>query len=157
MRIEQIDTVIDLIANAMNAEEAEWAGQTLDFYFACLAKGLDPAREYFVIQPEQKLIGIVGLHYYRWGPPENVWLSWFAVDPGYQGQGYARAMLTAIESYALQRGYRKFFIETYASTVFEKALGFYQHMGFQAAGHISDYLADGSRMCVLYKRLSDSG
>jgi GNAT superfamily N-acetyltransferase len=156
MLVSQSEAVIDLIARAMNADEAIWARQTLAFYFDCMAKKLNPGREYFVIRDQHLLIGIVGLHHYRWGPPQNVWLSWFAVDPGQQGRGYARAMLTAIEEHARQRGYRQFFIETYASPEFEKALGFYRHMGFHPAGHIDHYLADGSQMRVMHRTLSGS-
>lgn len=156
MQASQSETVIDLIASAMNRDEAAWARQTLTFYFDCLSRRIDPAREYFVMQVNQQLVGVVGLHHYRWGPPQNVWLSWFAVHPDHQGRGYARAMLMAIETHAIMRGYHHFFIETYARPEFDKALGFYQHMGFSSAGHINHYLADGSQMRVLYKRLADS-
>ena len=142
----QSEAVIKLIASAMNTDEAAWARQTLAFYFDCLSKHIDPAREYFVMQINSQLVGVVGLHHYRWGPPQNVWLSWFAVHP----------MLTAIETHAIQRGFHHFFIETYASPEFEKALGFYQHMGFRSVGHIDHYLADGSQMRVLFKSLVDS-
>ena len=156
MLASQTEAVVDLIASAMNRDEAAWARQTLAFYFDCLSKHIDPAREYFVMPVKQQLVGIVGLHHYRWGPPQNVWLSWFAVHPDHQGRGYARAMLTAIETHAIARSYRNFFIETYASPEFEKALGFYQHMGFSSVGHINHYLADGSQMLVLCKPLADS-
>ena len=156
MQVSQCEAVIDLIAGAMNQDEAAWARQTLGFYFDCLSRDIDPAREYFVAQVGQHLVGIVGLHHYRWGPAQNVWLSWFAVHPDHQARGYAKTMLRAIEIHAIKRGYRHFFIETYASPEFDKALGFYQHMGFRFAGHIDGYLPDGSQMRVLYKSLSDS-
>ena len=152
----QMEAIIDLIARAMNLDEAAWARQTLAFYFDCLEKHIDPAREYYVMRKEQHAIGVVGLHHYRWGPPQNVWLAWFAVHPDHQGQGHARAMLESIEAHARERGYRQMYIESYASPEFEKALGFYQYMGYRPAGYIDHYLSDGSQMRVLHKPLFDS-
>jgi hypothetical protein len=69
----------DLIARAMNAEEGTYAEKTFREYFASRANAIDDGRELFVLADGDKIIGITGLHNYVWGPPMNVWLSWFAV------------------------------------------------------------------------------
>ena len=65
-----------LIVAAMNEDEGEWARQTFDFHFACLKVGIDSTRQFYIACADDVIIGIVGLHHPRWGPEENVWLSW---------------------------------------------------------------------------------
>ena len=81
------------------------------------------------------------------------WLSWFAVEPSLQRQGHGRALLKAIESIALDHGYRKFLVETYTHVDFTSARGFYASQGFSEVGRISNYLHDGSDMIVYGKEL----
>lgn len=153
IQADEQDSVVALIAAAMNADEARWANQTLSFYFECQAAGIDAYRRIYIVRKEADLLGVVGLHEYRWGPPENVWLSWFAVHPRHQGQGLGRGLLQTIEVRARELGYRKMFIETYEHADFARAIGFYRHLGFTDAGQIGGYLPDNSAMLVLSKLL----
>lgn len=98
-------------------------------------------------------MGLVGLHHYVWGPPENVWLAWFAVHPDAQGRGVGSRLLSAIEAIAVSRGYGKLLVETYDHPDFERARAFYGRMGFRKVGTIEDYLPDGSAMIVYGKAL----
>ena len=103
---------------------------------------------------EASVIGLVGLHHYVWGPPENVWLAWFAVHPDTQGRGFGARLLGAIEVMAARRGYGKLLVETYDHPDFENARSFYGEMGFRKVGTIEDYLPDGSAMIVYGKALT---
>lgn len=99
-------------------------------------------------------MGIGGLHHYCWGPPENVWLSWFAVEPESQGRGLGVILLAAMTAEAHKRGYRRLFIETYSTSEFARARAFYAAQGFQAVAAIPSWQSDGGDMVVFFKNLS---
>lgn len=145
-----------LVGRAMNADEGRWAARTMGFHFGCRAHGLDDGRSYFVRRQGGTIVGLVGLHHAVWGPEENVWLAWFAVDPDCQGQGLGRELLAAIERVAVMRGFRKLLVETYEHPDFDKARRFYERNGFRRSGQIADYLPDGSAM-VIYAKLLGPG
>ncbi|MGD8784228.1 MAG: GNAT family N-acetyltransferase [Thioalkalispiraceae bacterium] len=140
--------VVSVITAAMNSDEAEWAKQTFDFHFSCLAQGINSAREFYLAKFNEEIAGITGLHRYRWGPVENVWLSWFAVSPSYQKQGAGKWLLSKMLEKASRDGYRKLFIETYENNTFKSAVEFYRSQGFRQVGKVDGYLPDGSAMLV---------
>lgn len=156
MRAGHIDEAVELVARAMNPAEGRWAHKTMQYHFDCLKHAIDDGRSYYVWQRAQRLCGLVGLHHYHWGPERNVWLSWFAVDPELQRQGYGAALLAAIERIALEKGYDRFLVETYDHDDFASARAFYLAQGFAEAGRIDDYIGDGSDMVVFSKTLVSS-
>jgi GNAT superfamily N-acetyltransferase len=153
MSEEDIEVAAGLVARAMNADEGRWAARTMHFHFGCQAHGLDDGRMYYAFKQGGRIVGLAGLHHVIWGPEQNVWLAWFAVDPGIQGRGLGRKLLTAVESVAIEKGFRKLLIETYEHADFDKARRFYERNGFRQAGRVSDYLPDGSPMVVYARRL----
>jgi GNAT superfamily N-acetyltransferase len=146
-----VEASVALIARAMNADEGRWAARTMEFHFGCRRHGLDDGRMYHVYRSGGTVAGLVGLHHVVWGPEENVWLAWFAVDPDRQGQGLGRRLLTAVERLACEKGYRKLLVETYGHRDFDKARRFYEGAGFCEAGRVAGYLPDGSAMVVYAK------
>lgn len=142
-----------LISRAMNADEGRWAARTMAFHYGCRRHGLDDGRTYYVWKQDGAVTGLVGLHHVVWGPEENVWLAWFAVDPDRQGRGLGRTLLAAVEKIAIERGYRKLLVETYEQDDFDTARRFYESNGFRKTGRIADYLGDGSAMVVYAKAL----
>jgi len=154
-----------LISRSMGSGEAEHAKNTFDFHFKCdefdpdhsfnmqMDTSINSGRCFYVVKHNTNIIAVTGLHQYRWGPDENVWLSWFAVEPKWQSQGVGAWALQQTEAMAKQRGYKKLFIETYSRDTFSRARYFYQKRGFLPVGHITDYLTDGSDMLVFCKRL----
>ena len=138
---------------AMNKQEADWAAEAFDFYFTCQKKQINPARQYFTAWCDEALCGLVGLHHYRWGPPGNVWLSWFAVHPSFQRQGLGSKLISYIQDIATQNGYKKILIETYSSKEFAMARDFYQRHGFEQTGKIERYINEETDMLVYSRRL----
>ena len=153
---EQIEEAVALVSRAMNPTEARWARKTMQYHFDCLKHGIDDGRAYYVWQRAERLCGLVGLHHYHWGPEQNVWLSWFAVEPDLQRQGHGAALLAAIERIALEQGYSRFLVETYDHADFASARAFYLAQGFSEVGRISDYIGEGSDMVVFRKALMSS-
>jgi GNAT superfamily N-acetyltransferase len=125
-----IGSVARLIGHAMNADEGKQALDTFDAHFSSKSHGIDDGRSYYVLAQDIDARGVVGLHQYLWGPPENVWLAWFAVDPELHGRGLGAFLLDAITHKAKQLGYMKFFIETYSTPEFDRARAFYRAKGF---------------------------
>ncbi len=148
-----LEECVDLISRAMDPDEGRYAQTTFDLHFGCQRHGVDDGRRLYVSEEGDRIVGIVGLHFYAWGPPENVWLSWFAVDPDCQGAGYGRRLLNAALAEASRHGHSKMLIETYSSTTFTKATRFYLAQGFAVAGTVADYLPDGSSMVVLSRSI----
>ncbi len=155
MSAKDIGSAVELIAAAMNRHEADWARVTMEFHFECLKHKLSDGRCYYVWKEGDKITGLVGLHNYIWGPTENVWLAWFAVDPSYQSKGYGGRLLLEVEKLAVDMGYKKFFIETYDNPVFDKARSFYQTKRFTEVGFVKNYLPDGSSMIVYEKQFQE--
>ncbi|MEJ2397083.1 MAG: GNAT family N-acetyltransferase [Gammaproteobacteria bacterium] len=153
MQEKDIGPVCELIARAMNEAEADWARRTFEKHFACQTHGLDDGRQYYTCHAKTDVLAICGLHHYAWGPDDNVWLAWFAVDPDYQRQGIGRRLLAMLEQQARARDYRKLFIETYDHPDFARARAFYEACGFERAGEIAEYLHDSESMLVYLKRL----
>ncbi|MBI5934736.1 MAG: GNAT family N-acetyltransferase [Chloroflexi bacterium] len=149
-----IDSVVNLIARAMNLDEGNQARDTFAFHFSCKRYGIDDGRTYYVLPGPAALKGIAGLHHYHWGPQENVWLAWFALDPSLHGQGLGKFLLEAVATKARGLGFTKFFIETYSTPAFARARAFYQAQGFTQAGSIHSYLPDGGNMVVFSKDLT---
>ena len=153
MDAADIDAAVSLVSRAMNADEGRWARRTMEFHFGCRNHALDDGRSYFVWRRDGRIVGLVGLHHTIWGPEQNVWLAWFAVDPDCQGQGLGRRLLREIERLGVGTGFRKLLVETYAHRDFDKARQFYEKNGFKPSGRIEDYLPDGSAMIVYAKRM----
>jgi len=154
MTAEHIEEAVSLISRAMNPAEGKWARKTMQYHFNCLSHAIDDGRAYYVWKRSEQLCGLVGLHHYLWGPEQNVWLSWFAVEPGLQRNGYGTALLAAIERIAQEQGYKRFLVETYGHEDFDKARAFYLAQGFAEVGRIGDYIGDGSDMVVYRKKLA---
>jgi GNAT superfamily N-acetyltransferase len=125
------------------------------FHFDCSRHGLADGRAYFLWWQSGQVVGLVGLHHTIWGPDENVWLAWFAVEPSRQGRGLGRILLASVENLARDRGHRKLFVETYQHADFARARRFYEANGFQKVGRVNNYLADGSPMIVYAKQLCE--
>lgn len=149
-----VQSAIELIARAMNPEEGEYAGRTFREYLLSRQHGIDDGRELYLLCDERRVIGITGLHHYLWGPPGNVWLSWFAVDPSSHGKGLGKWLMVSTVELAGRRGYRQLFIETYSSPTFERARAFYAANGFEEVGGVRGYMPDGAGMVVLRRQLA---
>ncbi len=154
LTVSDIPAVVELIELAMNSEEAKWAEQSICLHFELEKQGISDGRDYFVKRDAKKIIGVIGLHHYDWGPKENVWLSWFAVHPQMQKQGIGRAMFSKILQLAKQRNYQKLFVETYSGEMFERARKFYLSCGMKQCGQIKDYLPNHTDMIIFKKELN---
>ena len=149
-----IEPATRLIRRAMSTTEARQALETFHFHFGCEHHGLEDGRTYYVLPDSTSIRGLVGLHRYIWGPPENVWLAWFAVDPDLQGQGLGSLLLQAVVREAQSRAFSKLFVETYSTPEFDAARRFYRSHAFVEVGSIESYLPCGGDMVVFCRHLT---
>jgi GNAT superfamily N-acetyltransferase len=154
MEEADIGQAVSLISRVMNPDEGGYAAQAMHLHFSCRRQGINDGRIFYVLSYGPRILGIVGLHHYAWGPPENVWLSWFALDPELQGQGIASRLLDAVIAEAKRHNFMKFFIETYDSPEFARARAFYRAQGFQEAASIPHWLPGGGAMVVFYREIA---
>lgn len=154
MQEEEAAEVVDIISKAMNKNEGRCAKDTIRFHFFAKKNNIDDGRGYFVSKLGKKIIGVVGLHHYIWGPKEITWLGWFAVEPKCQGRGIGTYMMKKICKIAKEKGYKKLLIETYSADDFKKARGFYEKVGFKGIGRIKDYLGKNKDMLVYGRNLN---
>ncbi len=150
---QDIQQTVKLIEKAMNTDEANWAAKCLNRYFESLHKGISDGRKLWVVAENNTIIAVTGLHHYVWGPEENIWLSWFAVEPSCQKKGIGRKLLKNTEQLAVKLGYKKLFIETYKTEHFAEAIKFYKKNGFLEIGSVDNYLSNGEKMLVFLKEL----
>jgi len=155
MMERDIHPVVCLISRAMNSDEGRQAQETFRFHFSCKHHGLNDGRRYYVLLDDSEVTGIAGLHHYVWGPPENVWLAWFAVDPDLHATGLGTFLLDAITRKARLLGYTKLFVETYSTHEFARARQFYRAKAFTEAGHVQAYLGNAGNMVVFSKDLTN--
>jgi ribosomal protein S18 acetylase RimI-like enzyme len=156
-RMDETDcaATVQLIQQAMNLKEGAYAETSFRHHFECQRQALDDGRQLYIGVLEESIRAVVGLHHYNWGPRENVWLSWFAVDPPFQRQGIGTHLLTSTMRLARESGHTRMLIETYDNMEFQTAIQFYQNRGFCEVGRIENYLPDGSAMLVFAQELTD--
>jgi GNAT superfamily N-acetyltransferase len=143
---------VSLVGRALNLQEKQYALQSFERHFAMSNMGFHDGRHYFIVRDGAVLVGITG-HHWSWGPKENVWLGWFAVELSRQGGGLGSSLLAMTEQEARELGYKTIFVETYDHPDFKRTIDFYIARGFKRVGGIECWLSGGEAMVVLSKVL----
>jgi ribosomal protein S18 acetylase RimI-like enzyme len=85
---------------------------------------------------------------------DRTWyLSWLAVAPEAQGQGFGTALLRVVEEDIRLHQGRLLWIEVPSRTPYEPARNFLVQQGYEQAALLRDYYADGDDLVVFRKRL----
>ncbi len=117
-----------------------------------LAKG-DASGYFFLLAEEgDRLLG-----YACFGPiPGSVHsfdLYWIAVDPGEQGRGIGRLLLTASERIMAGRGARRIYADTSSRPQYEPTRAFYLACGYLQEAVLNDFYAPGDSKVIFVKTL----
>ena len=86
--------------------------------------------------------GMFELDLHRWEAQGAGWISFFYIDPGHRGTGCGKAMMDAVRQVLSTRGRKS--IALCVAQDNEKALGFYEHLGFVKIGE------EPGVLCPLY-------
>lgn len=90
----------------------------------------------WVIDGEEGLAAMVVF----WRVLDEIEILDVAVDPLYQGRGFARALLATLFEVARAKGARRVLLEVRVSN--ERAIGLYRALGFQNVARRADYYED---------------
>ena len=80
-------------------------------------------------------------------------LYWIAVDPAQQGRGIGRQLYAAFVARVQALGGRQIRIETSSKEDYAATGGFYERLGFEVAGRLRDFYAEGDDLLVFYRAL----
>jgi ribosomal protein S18 acetylase RimI-like enzyme len=100
---------------------------------------------------------VLGFAYYAPASmTDRTWyLYWIAVTRATQARGIGGQLLRHAEADVRGRNGRVFFIETSSLPHYEPTRRFYLKHGYEVAGVLRDYYADGDDMVVFRKRLAE--
>ena len=86
---------------------------------------------------------------------DRTWhLWWIVVSPHTQARGIGTQLLQYVENECRRAGGRILVIETGSTPLYEKTRRFYLKHGYEQAGLVRDFYADGDDMVVFRKRLT---
>lgn len=80
-------------------------------------------------------------------------LYWIAVSPALQGQGVGRALYGAFVAFLRAQGGRQVRIETSSKESYAATGGFYERLGFEIAGRLRDFYAEGDDLLIFYRQV----
>lgn len=80
-------------------------------------------------------------------------LYWIAVDPEMQGQGLGKRLYAAFAEVVRARGGRQVRIETSSQEIYAATGGFYERLGFDLAGKLRNFYADGDDLLIFYRAI----
>ena len=110
------------------------------------------AKVFLVLKYEEKTIGYAILHY-RKNSSVGMLYS-ICIDKDFQGKAFGRYLLFNVEAYCKHHGLKKIKIECSENN--EKAMRFYENLGYKTIGLAPDYYADGSSAFLMSKCISRS-
>jgi GNAT superfamily N-acetyltransferase len=137
-------------AIGFQSEELALLNSLLDGYWANPEQG---DRIWLVDDdPQDGLVGVAYCELERM--TDRTWnLLLIAVRSDRQGGGRGSALLRYVEAWLVARGGRLLLAETSGQPEFAGARSFYQRCGYQAAGEIQDFYADGDSKIIFRKLL----
>lgn len=91
-----------------------------------------PNGEYWIIAKENKVYGGIGIGPFN-SHKDVAEVQKFYISKDLQGLGYGRKLYELVESYAVDKGYKKLYIET--TDALGNANNIYKHFGFENRGH----------------------
>jgi len=104
---------------------------------------------YYVLDLDNKVVGISGLYYDYEDPKDILWMDYLAVSPKFQRQGFGTELLNNLEGVCKKKKVRMLCV--FAET--EQAISFYLKNGFKMIGRIKDYYGRGKPRVWLSKSI----
>lgn len=131
------------------AEEVTVAEELIDSYLEAPSTS---GYLVFVAEVDSTLTG-----YVCYGPTpltKGTWdVYWVAVDPGGQGQGVGKALMTFAENKIRESQGRLAILETSGRPDYDKTRRFHRSLGYEVVARITDFYSPGDDKLIFVKRL----
>jgi N-acetylglutamate synthase-like GNAT family acetyltransferase len=137
---KDISVCLKIVLETGASSSKNEAKKVMEFSLAPGIKPLNP--NYYVLELDERVIGVSGLYYDYEDPKDTMWMDYFAVSPKFQRQGYGTAMLVNLESMCKKKKVRRLCVFTNK----QRALKFYKKNGFKVGGKIENYYGDKPRI-----------
>lgn len=144
-------TIMDILGTIreFTAEEVTVAEELIDSYLEAPSTS---GYLVFVAEVDSTLTG-----YVCYGPTpltKGTWdVYWVAVDPGGQGQGVGKALMTFAENKIRESQGRLAILETSGRPDYDKTRRFHRSLGYEVAARITDFYSPGDDKLIFVKRL----
>jgi len=106
----------------------------------------------FIAKNEYNILGFIRGTYTEWNMIGNIGL--IATTEAARGKGIGKALISAFEKWAREKGVRKIFVDTCEEN--KNAMIFYIKCGYIPEMYMSDYYADGSAGINFGKQINPS-
>ncbi|MFD0863277.1 GNAT family N-acetyltransferase [Sungkyunkwania multivorans] len=100
--------------------------------------------ELFVIENDQEILGCITISTYmdveyepiQWltEDNQNVYIHRLAIEPKYQGKGYAQELMDFAEDFASEKGFSSIRLDTFSQN--QRNQRFYEQRGYQRLGNV---------------------
>jgi len=144
MKIENLDQIVELCVDSLNMEHEE-ASKTIKWaQKSSLAK-------LFLVFDSGKVVGMLQLEWAgtEWNRIAEIGL--IAVRQDYRRKSFGTRLVTEMEEYARERGFRKLYVEPRTENLI--AVHFYLANGFTPEGTRKDWYSDGEDSIILGKHI----
>ena len=111
----------------------------------------DKSAQIFVAEADNKVVGFLVLQWPGTGWNRVAEIGWIAVLPRYQMKGIGSNLITKMEEYAKNEGFRKVYVEP--SVINDAAIRFYVKNGYNYEATRKDWYKDGEDSVILGKHL----
>ena len=144
MSNENLDQIVELCVDSLNME-SDAASKTIQW-----AQTSNMA-EVFLVFDERNVVGMLQLEWAgtEWNRIAEIGL--IAVKHEYRRNGFGTRLITEMEDYAREKGFRKLYVEPRVGNLI--ALHFYLANGFVPEGTRKDWYRDGEDSIILGKHL----
>lgn len=110
-----------------------------------------PHDKFFVGLMDNKIVSVIG--YYHEGANKIGWLEWFYTHKDYNHRGIGRSMFDFVISELKAKKAKKVFVNTSSDEFYERAVDFYQKMGFKKIDVKNNFYGKDEDKIIMSKRL----
>jgi ribosomal protein S18 acetylase RimI-like enzyme len=149
MSRHDVDRVVEIIS-AHHKIDGDMAAEYYRQYFSDKDRVASPRERNVVATVDPgEVVGVAGFCPDEYGSLSVLWLTWFYVDPKYQGRGIGTKLLKYVIDAVRKLGIRKLYVDTSSDESYAAAVTMYKRFGFREEGRLLHYYDDGEHCLIL--------
>ena len=127
-----------------------WDLKSADEHFTRFFESNDfPHDKFFVGLMDSKIVSVIGYYYERVN--DIGWLEWFYTHKDYSNRGIGRIIFDFVISELKVKKAKKIFVVTSSDDFYERAVNFYQKMGFKKVDVKINFYGKGEHQIIMCK------